>query len=72
MKLLYDENLSARLVGLLADEFPGSAHVDQAVGRGRSDADVWQHAIAQGYAIVSKGNDFRQRAFVAAPPPKVI
>ena len=27
MKLLFDENLSPRLVGLLAGEFPGSEHV---------------------------------------------
>lgn len=72
MKLLFDENLSARLFGLLASEFPGSTHVEQAIGRGRPDADVWQYAIAQGYAIVSKDNDFRQRAFVTGPPPKVI
>lgn len=72
MKLLFDENLSARLVELLAEEFPGSAHVEQALGRGRTDAEVWQHAIAQNFAIVSKDNDFRQQAFVSAPPPKVI
>ena len=72
MKLLFDENLSARLIELLAVEFPVSAHVDQAVGRGRPDADVWQYALTRGHAIVSKDNDFRQRAFVTAPPPKVI
>lgn len=72
MKLLFDENLSPRLVELLTAEFPGSAHVDQAPGRGRPDVEVWEHAIAHGYAIVSKDNDFRQRAFLSAPPPKVI
>jgi predicted nuclease of predicted toxin-antitoxin system len=72
VKLLFDENLSARLVGVLASEFPGSEHVEQAIGRGRPDADVWQYAIVHGFAIVSKDNDFRQRAFVAGPPPKVI
>jgi predicted nuclease of predicted toxin-antitoxin system len=72
VKLLFDENLSPRLVELLAAEFPGSAHVDHALGRGRSDADVWHHALEQGYVIVSKDNDFRQRAFLSGPPPKVI
>jgi len=72
VKLLFDENLSARLVELLAGEFPGSTHVEQALARGRSDVDVWQYAIEQTCAIVSKDNDFRQRAFIAAPPPKVI
>jgi predicted nuclease of predicted toxin-antitoxin system len=72
VRLLFDENLSARLVALLASEFPGSAHVKQAIGRRSPDADLWQFAILQGYAIVSKDNDFRQRAFVSGPPPKVI
>jgi predicted nuclease of predicted toxin-antitoxin system len=72
VKLLFDENLSPRLVELLTAEFPASAHVEQALGRSRPDADVWQHAIANGYAIISKDNDFRQRAFLAGPPPKVI
>ncbi len=40
MKLLFDENLSASLVELLAPEFPGSVHVEQVLGRGRSDAEV--------------------------------
>lgn len=48
MKLLLDENLSPRLVEPLAAEFPGSVHVERALGRGRADADVWQHAVAQG------------------------
>ena len=72
MNLLFDENLSARLVELLAEEFPASAHLEQALGRGRTDAEVWQHAIAHGCAIVSKDNDFRQQAFMSGPPPKVI
>ena len=72
MKLLFDENLSARLVELLASEFPGSVHVEQVLSRGRSDAEVWQFARANGYAIVSKDNDFRQRAFLSGPPPRVV
>jgi len=72
VKLLFDENLSARLVELLASEFPGSVHVEHVLGRGRSDAEVWEFARANGYAIASKDNDFRQRAFLSGPPPKVV
>lgn len=72
MKLLFDENLSARLVELLASEFPGSVHVEHVLGHGRSDSEVWEFARTNGYAIVSKDNDFRQRAFLFGPPPKVV
>jgi predicted nuclease of predicted toxin-antitoxin system len=41
MKLLFDQNLSPRLVAHLADVFPDSQHVFQ-LGLGRaSDNDIW-------------------------------
>lgn len=72
MKLLFDENLSRRLVELVSAEFPGSSHPDLENLRGASDADVWDYAGTRNMIIVSKDNDFRQRAFLQGPPPKVI
>lgn len=72
MKLLFDENLSRRLVHLLAPEFPGSSHLDLARMRGAADADIWRYAREHGLIIVSKDSDFRQRAFLYGAPPKVI
>ena len=72
MKLLFDENLSRRLVNLLATEFPGSSHPDLVEMRGSTDAGVWAYARQHGFTLVSKDNDFRQRAFLYGPPPKVI
>jgi predicted nuclease of predicted toxin-antitoxin system len=71
-RLLFDENLSPRLVGLLADDFPGSSHVDQAGLHGRSDAEVWAHARDHGLVLVSKDNDFRQMSFLRGAPPKIV
>ena len=72
MKLLFDENLSERLVDLLKDEFPDGRHVEQVLGRRCSDESIWAFARSSGYLIVSKDNDFRQRAFLSGPPPKVV
>lgn len=72
MKLLFDENLSPRLVELLATEFPQSVHVETLGMRGTTDAALWEYAKNHGFAIVSKDNDFRQRAFVHGAPPKDI
>ena len=72
MKLLFDENLSPRLVELLAADFPGCTHIELLGMRGAADAAVWDYARENGYTIVSKDNDFRQRAFLHGPPPKVI
>jgi predicted nuclease of predicted toxin-antitoxin system len=72
VKLLFDENVSPRLVGLLAGEYPGSTHVRDAGLRGAADSLIWEYARDHGYAIVSKDDDFRQRSFVEGAPPKVV
>ena len=72
MKLLFDENLSARVVGDLASLWPGSTHIELLGMRGASDAAIWAHARDGDFIIVSKDDDFRSLALVRGPPPKVI
>ena len=72
MKLLLDENLSARLLSRLADHFPGSTHVTQLGLQGASDASVWRAARDGGFVLVSKDDDFRSLALVRGAPPKVV
>ncbi len=72
MKLLFDENLSPRLVQALESEYPGSAHVRSLGLWAGTDAMIWERARQEAYAIVSKDNDFRQLSFVYGAPPKVI
>jgi hypothetical protein len=51
MKLLFDQNLSPKLLNRLADLFPGSSHV-QSVGLDRADDDqVWEHAQLKEFAV---------------------
>jgi len=70
--LLFDQNLSHRLVHLLADIFPGSSHVRN-IGLGKADdGAVWRHAASAGFAIVSKDSDFHQLSFLRGHPPKVV
>jgi len=72
MKLLFDQNLSSRLVDMLQGLFPGSTHV-RTVGLGSADdRTVWEYAARHGLAIVSKDSDFQQRSMVFDHPPKVI
>jgi len=72
MKLLLDENISARLVKFLLDDFPESSHIDYLHMQGTTDSTIWEYAKMEGYIIVSKDNDFRQRAFLFGSPPQVI
>jgi predicted nuclease of predicted toxin-antitoxin system len=72
VKLLFDENLSPRLVALVEDLFPESAHVHRC-GLGRSDdAAIWEYAKSNGFTVVSKDSDFQERSVVFGSPPKVI
>jgi predicted nuclease of predicted toxin-antitoxin system len=71
-RLLFDENLSPRLVALLAEPFPESVHVDSIGLHGRPDGELWDYARDFGYVLVSKDNDFRQLSFLRGAPPKVV
>jgi predicted nuclease of predicted toxin-antitoxin system len=72
MKLLFDQNLSPKLVGRLADVFPGSAHVLNLGLDCSSDDAIWEYARDQGYAIVTKDADFDDLGVVRGFPPKVV
>jgi predicted nuclease of predicted toxin-antitoxin system len=72
VKLLLDENLSPRLAAALSDLYPGSLHVRDCGLRGTSDAQVWRHALENGFMIVSKDSDFAQRSLLLGGLPKVI
>jgi predicted nuclease of predicted toxin-antitoxin system len=72
MTLLFDQNLSHRLVGQLKTEFPGSSHVRDIGLMSSPDLQVWDYAKANGFTIVSKDTDFQQRALLYGHPPKVI
>lgn len=72
MKLLFDENISARLVKYFLDEFPDSNHIDYLEMQGTTDTNIWDFAAEEGYIIVSKDNDFRQKSFLFGFPPKVV
>ena len=72
MKLLFDQNLSPRLVDLLSDVFAGSVHV-RTVGLDRStDEAVWSHARENGLVIVTKDSDFQERSQITGSPPCVV
>ena len=72
MKLLFDENLSRRLVDGLSSAFPGSADAVGVGLGGRSDEDVWDYAKSNEMVIVSKDNDFADMSVLRGHPPKVV
>ena len=72
MKLLFDENLSRKLVVRLAELYPESAHVAEADLLESPDREIGEFAKAGNFVIVSTDSDFYELATTIGPPPKVV
>ena len=72
MKLLLDENLSPRIAVAIEDLYPGTCHIGHCHLSSAPDEEVWRHAAAHDYSIVSKDADFAERSALRGFPPKVI
>ena len=68
MKLLFDQNLSPSLSGLLAEIYPGSVHIREIGMRDATDSEIWEYAKTNGFAIVSKDSDFQARSLLYGSP----
>ncbi len=73
MKLLFDANLSPKLVARLADLFTGSLHVFEAgLARDCADTIIWDFARDNGFVIVTTDCDFIDLAKARGAPPRVV
>ncbi|MGD1900692.1 MAG: DUF5615 family PIN-like protein [Geitlerinemataceae cyanobacterium] len=72
MKLLFDHNLSPRLVRRLADLFPGSTHVYKVGLDSAEDLEVWDYARRNHLMVVTKDSDYNELLTLRGSPPKVV
>jgi len=72
MKLLFDQQLSPRLVARLQDLFPESEHVSHIGLDTADDATVWAYCRVNSFALASKDRDFNDLAVLRGFPPKLI
>jgi predicted nuclease of predicted toxin-antitoxin system len=72
MKLLFDQNLSPRLVASLSGLYPGSNHVHLLHLDQVQDREVWEYARREGFLIVTKDADFSDLCVLLGFPPKII
>lgn len=72
MKLLFDENLSYRLVRLLADVFPGSEQVRRLGLLQKMDTIIWAYARQYGFVITSQDEDFADLSAGRGEAPYVL
>ncbi len=72
IKLLFDQNLSFRLVARLKDIYPDSIHIASVSLDKASDRDVWNYAKENNYTIVTKDSDFNEICTLYDFPPHII
>ncbi len=71
-KLLFDNNISHRVLPRIANIFADSTHVMLEKLDEASDLEVWEFAKANNYTIVTKDSDFNDLVIFKGIPPKVI
>lgn len=72
MKLLFDNNLSYKLVARLSKYFPESSHVMFEELDESDDLTIWEFAEQNSFTIVTKDIDFNELSVIKGYPPKVI
>jgi predicted nuclease of predicted toxin-antitoxin system len=72
LKLLFDQNLSRKLVNRLADIFSESSHVQFHNLSEKTDTEIWEFAKLNDFCIVTQDADFPERSRLYGSPPKVI
>lgn len=71
-KLLFDQNLSYRIIKQIEHLFPDSSHVKVLQLDQADDLTVWQYAKDNDFHIVSKDTDFNNINTIYGFPPKII
>ncbi len=72
MKLLFDQNISYKIIAKLSTHFPDSMHVRESKMQESSDREIWEYAKANSFTIVTYDSDFSNLVSILGHPPKVI
>ncbi len=72
MKLLFDQNISFRLIKQLSEIFPEAKQVRELGLDNASDRAIWRFAKANDFTIVTFDADFYDLATIHGHPPKII
>ncbi len=72
MKLLFDQNISYRLIKRIIDLFPDSKQVRELGLENSTDAEIFDFAKRNDFAIVTFDSDFCDLNIIRGFPPKII
>jgi predicted nuclease of predicted toxin-antitoxin system len=72
VKLLFDQNISFRIIKILTNHFPGSVQVRELQLEGATDHEIWQYGKNNDYVIVTFDTDFYDFSSLYGHPPKIV
>ena len=72
MKLLFDQNISFRILKKLPESFRDCVQLNQVGLQNCIDSDIWQYAHDNNYVIVTFDSDFYDISLLNSSPPKII
>jgi predicted nuclease of predicted toxin-antitoxin system len=72
MKLLFDQNISFRVIKKLNKYFSDSKHVSECDLQDSDDIEIWEYAKSNSYTIVTFDADFYDISLINGHPPKII
>lgn len=72
MKLLFDQNISHRLLNNIQDILPEAKQVRNLGLENNSDKQIWEYAKEWGFVIVTFDGDFYDFSLIWGHPPKII
>lgn len=72
MKLLFDANISYRILKKIKEYFPDCQHVSNLSKNNLKDFAIWEYAKSNNYIIVSFDQDFYDMQLLFDFPPKIV
>ena len=72
MKLLFDQNISPRILNFLSEDYKNSSSIKKEGLINALDLDIWNFAKTNGFIIVTQDSDFNDLNTLYGFPPKII
>jgi len=72
MKLLFDQNISYKIIPVLPDQMKGSSHIKKEGLLDATDLQIWSFAKLHNFTIVTQDSDFNDLNALYGFPPKII
>ena len=72
MKLLFDQNISYRILPLIKNHYPEATQVKHVGLHSCKDIEIWRYARENDFVIVTFDSDFKEFSTLFGHPPKII